>query len=112
MARQSPRAMLTKLLKAWSADTSSKWRPDNPALGQCSVTALVLHDIYGGDILKTYVRGAWHFYNRIDGERYDLTVSQFAEPIVYDDIISNRSEALNDTSPEQYAALRGHLCSE
>ncbi|HEV7975357.1 YunG family protein [Amycolatopsis sp.] len=27
------------------------WRADNPARGQCGVTALVLHDLLGGDLL-------------------------------------------------------------
>jgi hypothetical protein len=45
------------------------------------VTALVVQDVLGGEILKTRVAGAWHFYNSIDGSRWDLTLSQFATPI-------------------------------
>ncbi|MCA6114515.1 hypothetical protein J6524_06220 [Bradyrhizobium sp. WSM 1738] len=94
-----------KLREAWSAETSGKWRPDNPAAGQCSVTALVVQDELGGEILKTDFGGAWHFYNRIDGRRIDLTMSQFDSPIGYDDLPSNRHEALRDTSVRQYELL-------
>jgi hypothetical protein len=55
------RELREKLRSAWSTATGGKWRPDNPACGQCSVTALVLQDLLGGDILKTSVKGQWHF---------------------------------------------------
>jgi hypothetical protein len=84
-----------------------QWRSDNPAAGQCSVTALVVQDELGGEILKTDVNGAWHFYNQIDGRRVDFTVSQFDSPIGYDDVTSNRLEALDDTSAAQYQRLLG-----
>lgn len=40
------------LIKSWSIETSSKWTSENPAKGQCGVTALVVQDIYGGKIKK------------------------------------------------------------
>lgn len=98
-----------KLRKAWSAETGANWRPDNPAAGQCSVTALAVQDERGGEILKTDVGGAWHFYNRIDGRRVDFTMSQFDSPIFYDDLLSNRQEAFADTSVRQYEVLRRRL---
>jgi len=94
-----------RLRRAWSVETGRHWRADNPASGQCGVTALVVHDQVGGNILKTDVNGAWHFYNQVDGRRVDFTMSQFETPIAYDDIPSNRTEALSDTSPEQYRLL-------
>lgn len=70
------------------------------------MTALVVQDELGGDILKTDVNGAWHFYNRVGGSRVDFTMSQFDSPVSYDDLPSNRSEALNDCSQQQYELLR------
>src|SRR6476659_5449423 len=105
-AREDPPVLLyRRLTKAWSSETSSRWRLDNPACGQCSVTALVVQDLLGGELLKTRVGGAWHFYNRIDGRRWDLTVGQFATPIGYDDLPSSRQEALADTSRQRYAVM-------
>lgn len=97
------------LKTAWSIETSSKWLPDNPALGQCGVTALVVQDLLGGDILKTRTGDAWHFYNRIGGKRLDFTQAQFSSPIVYSDFPADREEALADTSPGQYRILRERL---
>ncbi|WCO62333.1 YunG family protein [Bacillus licheniformis] len=70
------------LYKSWSSDSSSKWSKDNPAKGQCGVTALVVNDILGGEIKKTKLPEGWHFYNFVNGKRYDLTVSQFKEDIL------------------------------
>lgn len=98
--------LLAAIGSAWSSATSTRWRPDAPATGQCSVTALLVHETLGGRLLKTRVEGAWHFYNEIDGQRLDLTAGQFAEPIRYEDQRADPADALADTSPEQLAALR------
>lgn len=102
-------ALATALPSAWSLKTSSVWRPDNPARGQCSVTSLVVQDFFGGDILKTQTPEGWHFYNQIDGRRIDLTRAQFADPVRYDDLPASRIEAFSDTSAEQHVALRQAL---
>ncbi len=65
------------LKKSWSSESSTKWSQDNPARGQCGVTALVVQDLLGGEIKKTLLLDGWHFYNIIDGKRYDFTASQF-----------------------------------
>lgn len=81
------------------------YTPGNPARGQCSVTALVAQDWLGGAIVKTDVAGAWHFYNLIDGDRFDFTHEQFTAPLSYSDSPSSREEAFTNTTPAQYAAL-------
>jgi hypothetical protein len=80
---------LPRLRRAWSHETGAKWREDNPACGQCSVTALVVQDVFGGEILTTRIGGAWHFYNQINGSRFDLTESQFTVRFSYEDRKSN-----------------------
>ncbi len=93
------------LRAAWSSATSSRWSAAVPSRGQCGVTALVVHDAFGGDILKTRVGAAWHFYNRVGGVRLDFTADQFAEPLAYEDRPSSREEAFADTNEAQYQAL-------
>ncbi|SDD40873.1 hypothetical protein SAMN05421663_11084 [Terribacillus halophilus] len=94
------------LLHAWSIKTSSKWTQTNPAKGQCSVTALVIHDLFGGEIVKTAAPDGWHFYNMIKGNRFDFTASQFEETLIYEDLPSSREDAFSDTSLTQYEELR------
>ena len=97
------------LRRSWSLETSPQWLPENPARGQCSVTALVVWDRFGGEILKTSVGNDWHFYNRVAGTVYDLTAEQFAVPPAYLDILSSRDEALAGTAPDRYQALAAHV---
>lgn len=93
------------LLESWSKKSSSKWTKNNPASGQCGVTSLVVSYILGGKILKTKINGDWHYYNKIDNKIYDFTKSQFSQKIIYDNIISCRSEAFSDTNTRQFNYL-------
>lgn len=70
--------------EAWCRETASPgcakdWSEDNPAFGQCAVTALLIQEIYGGELLRTYVEGfGSHYYNLLpDGTTVDLTSDQF-----------------------------------
>ena len=71
----------TALAKAWCAETSASpnaWMPENPALGQCAVSALVVQDHFGGDLLRSKVGGVSHYWNRLpDGREIDWTLRQF-----------------------------------
>jgi hypothetical protein len=93
--------------RAWSRASSSRWTPGNPALCQCSATALVVQGAFGGEILKTRVPfeggEAWHFYNRIGGRCFDVTAEQFAAPVTDEDLPASEAEALRDTSEPQVA---------
>jgi hypothetical protein len=48
----------------------------NPALDQSSLISRLIHDIFGGEILKTLNGEDWHFYNRVNGENIDFTASE------------------------------------
>ena len=89
------------LYQSWLIESSSKWREENQAKGQCGVTVLVVNDLLGGDIKKTYLNDGWHYDNFIDGKRYDFTVSPFIEEIVYMDIPSTRIVVFMDTNERQ-----------
>ncbi len=100
------------IAQVWAADTASPsngWSASNPAQNHCSVTSLVVQDYFGGEILSTKTIGGTHFYNAIDGRKWDLTVSQFAQPIPYDDTRSSRELALADTSEQKYQLLISRL---
>ncbi|MBU9709901.1 hypothetical protein KSP24_23690 [Paenibacillus sp. AK121] len=97
------------LFQAWSLESSSKWTANNPAAGQCGVTALVVQDRLGGDILKTWLDSGWHYYNRIGEDIIDFTKSQFLSLPQYQHVQSSREEAFSDTNAEQYAALSRRL---
>lgn len=71
-----------ELEKAWCRETAhpsyrDKWSRDNPSVGQCLATALVIQDECGGDIYSCKVGNNSHFINVIDERIIDKTVEQF-----------------------------------
>ena len=64
------------------------WSTDNKTLGQCSITAFLIQDIFGGDVYGIKLPdGNFHCYNVINGKQYDLTIEQFGDEagtLVYD----------------------------
>lgn len=69
----------------WSRDTSAdsaRWSPENPSHGQCAVTALVVQDHFGGELLRARVDGISHYWNRLpSGAEVDLTRQQFGPDV-------------------------------
>ena len=67
----------------WSKETAypscqAEWVSNDPSYGQCAVTSILVHDMFGGTIHKTTVRGGWiHYFNMIDERIVDLTREQF-----------------------------------
>jgi hypothetical protein len=99
------------LAGAWCLETAKQWTPDTPAAGQCNVTTVVVHDLFGGDILKTSLPDydVDHYYNRIDGVVVDLTDSQFSAPVSYDDELASRADAMQCVLDSEYETLRAAL---
>ena len=70
------------LLKSWTKETCSpgyreEWSSENPSLGQCAITAMVVHDFFEGKIMRCMTSTGSHYYNIIDDKIVDLTVEQF-----------------------------------
>ena len=71
------------LTESWDLETCSpglrdRWSEENPSLGQCAITATLVHDMFGGTIHKIRVDGGGtHYFNKINGQYVDLTREQF-----------------------------------
>jgi hypothetical protein len=75
----------------WSLDTCdtcdiADWHPGNPSRGQCGVSALIIQEILGGELLVAEVLFASgdpqgvHYWNRLpNGVEWDLTRQQFLD---------------------------------
>src|SRR5215471_13439976 len=101
-----PLHVARSLRKSWSRASARQWTEANPAAGQCNVTALLVYELFGGELLKTQLPEGDHFYNWIDGQRYDFTDSQFAQPINYADLPATRSEAERGATGAALTALK------
>lgn len=114
MTEELARKIKMALERSWSAKTSVCYSPDAAAsYGQCAPTAIVVREFFGGEILKTdgWPPNGHHFYNRIDGIRYDFTADQFEMPqyshkVEYKDILSSAEEAATETLSGQINEMR------
>ncbi|GAA1241180.1 hypothetical protein GCM10009657_16230 [Oryzihumus leptocrescens] len=106
---------------AWGADTCypdsrEEWTPLNPARDQCGMTALVVQDVLGGDLIigEVHVGGVHvghHYWNQLpEGSEVDLTADQFRPD---EEVVAGRVVARPPDAPrrhrEQYALLRGRV---
>ena len=88
----TPRDYYDILSGIWCADTCAPrmrddWTGDNKTLGQCSVTAFLMQDIFGGKVYGILRPGGnYHCFNEAHGCVFDLTSEQFGDEILdYDD---------------------------
>ncbi len=55
-----------------------KWSKDNKTCGQCSITAFLVQDIFGGEVYGVPLKdGNFHCFNKIGDVVFDLTSEQF-----------------------------------
>ena len=84
----TPKDYYDLLSKIWSKDTCAprmrdRWSNDNKTLGQCSITAFLMQDIYGGDVYGVPLGdGNFHCFNVIGDILFDLTSEQFGNTIL------------------------------
>ncbi len=80
-----PADLYDALRNVWCADTCAprmraRWTPENPTCGQCSVTAFLAQDIFGGRIWGIPQEdGGWHCFNAVGDCVFDLTSEQFGD---------------------------------
>ncbi len=84
----TPRDYYDLLTKVWCAETCAprmrgNWTESNRTLGQCSITAFLLQDIYGGKVYGVPLGdGNFHCFNVVDGCIFDLTSEQFGDTVL------------------------------
>ncbi len=98
----------TALKRALGLDNDTSFTCYNPADNLSSVISQLIYDIFGGEILKTHKKKGWHFYNRINGERFDFSNSEMrksSEKNSFEDIPSTPYEIQNYFEQEEYSSF-------
>ena len=81
----TPVELYDALTHVWCAETCAPrmrgaWCADNPTLGQCSITAFLVQDIFGGEVYGVPLKdGGFHCFNCVNGRCFDLTSEQFGD---------------------------------
>ena len=96
------------LQQTWALDGNPGYDPNKLSDDQSSVVSQLIYDIFGGEILKTNKKKSWHFYNRINGERIDLALSETEKTYPYShfqDLTSTPEEIHNYFAQEDYSTF-------
>lgn len=81
----SPQELYDALTEIWCEYTCAprlreKWSKENITLGQCSITAFLAQDIFGGKVYGVLrPKGNYHCYNVVGDVAFDLTSEQFGD---------------------------------
>ena len=82
---KTPKDYYDILTNIWSKETCaprmrSNWTKENKTLGQCSITAFLMQDLYGGDVYGVPLGdGNYHCFNVVGDCIFDLTSEQFGD---------------------------------
>ena len=82
---KNPRELYDLLSNIWCADTCAprmrqQWTKENMTMGQCSITAFLAQDIFGGKVYGILRPGGnYHCYNVVGACVFDLTSEQFGD---------------------------------
>lgn len=104
---KSPADLYDALSEIWCAETCaprlrSEWTKENKTKGQCSITAFLVQDIFGGKVYGIPLEdGNYHCYNVIGECCFDLTSEQFGE---------RAKELIYENNPEQFREV--HFAKE
>ena len=106
------------LKASWCIETCSpglraEWSPENPSRGQCTITAFIAQDIYGGEVYGIpQPGGGFHCYNCVNGQVFDLASEQFGDAVLcYEgNPLQSREEHFADRGKyERYLLLKKKL---
>ncbi len=84
----TPADLYDALSEIWCADTCAprmrqNWSPENKTLGQCSITAFLAQDIFGGKVYGVpRSDGNYHCYNVVGEVKFDLKSEQFGDEVL------------------------------
>lgn len=83
-AIENQRELYDVLSELWCAETCAprlrdNWSPANKTLGQCSITAFLVQDIFGGEVYGIPTGNGVHCFNVIGDVLFDLTSEQFGD---------------------------------
>ena len=114
----SPMDYYDILSRIWCAETCAprlrnKWSADNKTMGQCSVTAFLMQDIFGGEVYGILRPGGnYHCFNVVGNCVFDLTSEQFGDEVLDYSTCTKQSrsihfalEALSQWTPKKPPSL-------
>lgn len=113
---ENPKVLYDILSDIWCADTCAprmrdEWSKENKTLGQCSITAFLVQDIFGGKVYGVKRPGGnYHCYNVVGDSKFDLTSEQFGDEVL--DYTNNREQFREEHFAKEEKRLRYEYLKE
>lgn len=104
----NPHDLYIALSHCWSIETCAprmrdKWNKENYTCGQCSITAFLFQDIFGGEVFGVALGdGNYHCYNYISDSIFDLTSEQFGDKKLNYDLTNPQTRDVHFVKREKY----------
>lgn len=107
-----------QLSQLWCAETCAprmreRWSEENRTLGQCSITAFLVQDLFGGKVYGVPLGdGNYHCFNVVNGYVFDLTSEQFGNQKLDYEHVTEQSREVHFAKVEKhlrYKMLRERL---
>ena len=114
----SPADYYDILSKIWCAETCAprlrnKWSAENKTMGQCSVTAFLIQDFFGGEVYGILRPGGnYHCFNAVGNCIFDLTSEQFGDEILDYSVCTKQSREThfaNEEKRKRYEYLKAKV---
>ena len=90
-----------------------KWSADNKTMGQCSVTAFLMQDVFGGEVYGILRPGGnYHCFNMVGDCVFDLTSEQFRDEILDYSVCTKQSRDIhfaNEEKRKRYEYLKAKV---
>lgn len=96
------------LKKSLTINPDKKMHSGISSKGEDTSISLLIHDIFGAEILKTHTKKDWHFYNRIDGEVIDFTLTEAKKSVAkpgFENIPSTPDETSDYVDQNDYSTF-------
>ena len=89
-----------------------EWSEENKTLGQCSITAFLVQDIFGGKVCGIpRPDGTVHCYNVVDGKAFDVTSEQYGDEVLTYTMDHEQSREEHFSVQEKYERYK-YLCEK
>lgn len=113
----TPYDLYDALSKIWCEKTCAprlreSWTKENMTMGQCSITAFLTQDVFGGKVYGMLRSGGnYHCFNVVGNCKFDLTSEQFGdETLDYENVVEQSREVhLKAEKLERYEYLKACL---
>ena len=115
---KNQRVLYDLLSTIWCKETCTprmrkEWSDENKTLGQCSITAFLAQDIFGGKVYGIKTDGGnYHCFNEVNGVVFDLTSEQFGSvKLNYDEKYEQFKDTafINEEKKSRYLYLKEEL---